>query len=72
MEIFYLLGFFWWIILALGVGDVAQDRGDSFGRWFLVALMVSTPLALLYLIASAIPSLDRRAASGVGGRTHDR
>jgi hypothetical protein len=44
----------WWIILALGVGAIAQNRGDSFGRWFLVALMVSTPLALLYLIASPI------------------
>ena len=42
----------WWLVLALGVGAVAQELGDSFGRRFLVALFASPPMALLYLIAS--------------------
>jgi hypothetical protein len=43
-----------WLSLAIGVGAVARKRGDSFGWWFFVALMISAPLALLYLIAMPI------------------
>jgi hypothetical protein len=54
MELIYLIGFVWWLVLAVGVGATARERGDDFVWWFFVALMVSTPLALLYLIASPI------------------
>jgi hypothetical protein len=50
MEILIAVVIVAWLPLALGVGAVAQNRGYSFA-WFLIALLISAPLALLYLIA---------------------
>jgi hypothetical protein len=51
METLIVLALVVWLPLALGVGAVAQERGNSFGNWFLIALVTSAPLALLFLIA---------------------
>jgi hypothetical protein len=48
MEILIAVVIVAWLPLALGA--VAQNRGYSFA-WFLIALLISAPLALLYLIA---------------------
>jgi hypothetical protein len=41
-----------WLFLAVGVGYAADQRGLSGFGWFIIALLVSAPLALLFLIAA--------------------
>jgi hypothetical protein len=50
-ELIVMTFIFWWVPLAIGVGYVADQRGYSGIGWFIVALLASAPLALLFLIA---------------------
>lgn len=40
-----------WLGLAAAVGAAARSRGRSFGNWFVVAVLISPLLALIFLIA---------------------
>lgn len=48
------------IVLSYKVGVIAMKRGYSQGRWMLLALLISSPLALLFLIASPARAEEER------------
>jgi hypothetical protein len=54
MEMFYLIGFAWWLFLCGFVGATARERGEGFIAWFFLALLVSPPMAVLLMIATPI------------------
>jgi hypothetical protein len=54
METFYLIGFGWYLFCCVLVGAAGRERGEGSIWSFFLALLVSPPLALLFMIATPI------------------
>jgi hypothetical protein len=64
---------FFWFVLAVAVGILANSRGRSGFGWFLLAVLLTPLLGFILVLASKDLSKAEAAAVGVpGGATHVR
>ena len=59
MEVFYLIAFGWYLFCCGLVGATGRERGEGSIACFFLALLVSPPLALLFMIATPIKAVKQ-------------
>lgn len=63
--------FFFWFLFAVGVGVLASNRGRSGVGWFLLSMLISPLLGLLFVAVSKdLAKAAREAADRPGADTH--
>lgn len=60
-----------WFVLSIAVAVFADNRGRSGGGWFLLSLIISPPLGLIFLAISKDLRKEREAETNtIGPATH--